>query len=407
MGERGDTHTTPRPRGRHTRRRARRTLARTALAAGLVVGAAACTQPGGPGGGHARGSFSMLTYNVAGLPQEISTENPREHIPLISPLLNEYDVVLTQEDFDWWMPVVDQLDFVHYHERLRAQATHEYRSEQHPGPEAVGIDPAARGMFVGDGNGVLSRLPFTGNTRVPWAGCFGGIDTSDGGAGDCLAMKGFAMVTMTLPSGALVDVYTLHAEAGGTAEDQRLQGEDYSQLADFIAATSGGSGRDRRRRHQPAHRRHPSRRRGRGRHRDLAALPRRRRSDRRVRGDRVPRHRLDRQDRVPQRRGRPASRPPATRCRASGSPPPTATPSATTHRWWWSSRGGSDGAEPVTEAMARARNVSRQSRAAPASDCLESPGTAVIASGWRTRSLCEVLVRSLSSGGRRPRGPRR
>jgi endonuclease/exonuclease/phosphatase family metal-dependent hydrolase len=231
---------TPRPRGRRARATAGRTLARTTLAAGLVATAAACTHPGGPGGGPAGGTFSVLTYNVAGLPQEISTENPREHIPLISPLLNEYDVVLTQEDFDWWMPVLDQLDFVHYHERLRAQATHEHRSAQHPGPEAVGIDPAARGMFVGDGNGVLSRLPFTGNTRVPWTGCFGGIDTSDGGAADCLAMKGFAMVTMTLPSGGLVDVYTLHAEAGGTAEDQRLQGEDFSQLAEFIAATSAG-----------------------------------------------------------------------------------------------------------------------------------------------------------------------
>jgi|RhiMethySRZTD1v2_1073278.scaffolds.fasta_scaffold00426_17 endonuclease/exonuclease/phosphatase (EEP) superfamily protein YafD len=221
-------------------RRARRTMTRGALAAGLVAAAAACTHPGGPGGGGARGEFSVLSYNVAGLPQEISTENPKEHIPLISPLLNEYDVVLTQEDFDWWMPVVDQLDFVHYHERLRAQATHEYRSEQHPGPEAVGIDPAARGMFVGDGNGVLSRLPFTGNTRVPWTGCFGGIDTSDGGAADCLAMKGFAMVTMTLPNGALVDVYTLHAEAGGTAADQALQVDDFDQLADFIATTSAG-----------------------------------------------------------------------------------------------------------------------------------------------------------------------
>jgi endonuclease/exonuclease/phosphatase (EEP) superfamily protein YafD len=241
MGERGDTHRTPRPPAGPTGGRARRRLARAALAAGLVAAAAACTQPGGGGGGgDARGSFDVLTYNVAGLPQEISTENPREHIPLISPLLNDYDVVLTQEDFDWWMPILDQLDFVHYHERLRAEATHEHRSAQHPGPEAVGIDPAARGMFVGDGNGVLSRLPFTGNTRVPWTGCFGGADTADGGAGDCLAMKGFAMVTMTLPSGALVDLYTLHAEAGGTAEDQRLQGEDFAQLADFIAATSAG-----------------------------------------------------------------------------------------------------------------------------------------------------------------------
>ena len=229
---------TPRPRGRPRRATAGRTLARTALAAGLVA-AAACTQPGGGAGAAPPGSFSVLTYNVAGLPQEISTENPREHIPLISPLLNDYDVVLTQEDFDWWMPVLDQLDFVHYHERLRAQATPRAPLGAAPRPRGGRHRPAARGMFVGDGNGVLSRLPFTG-TPAPLDRLLRRHRHSDGGAADCLAMKGFAMVTMTLPSGGLVDVYTLHAEAGGTAEDQRLQGEDFTQLAEFIAATSAG-----------------------------------------------------------------------------------------------------------------------------------------------------------------------
>ncbi len=232
MGERGDRT-----------RRARRTLAGTLTA--VLVAAAACTSSGGGGGGgggdDAGGEFSLLSYNVAGLPQEISQENPAEHIPLISPLLDEYDVVLTQEDFDWWQGLAGTLDFVHYHERLRADATHEYRSEQHPGPEAAGLDPATRPMlYVGDGNGVLSRLPFTGNTRVAWTGCFGGIDTSDGGAADCLAMKGFAVVTLTLADGAEVDLYTLHAEAGGTAEDQRLQGENFAQLADHIEQNSAG-----------------------------------------------------------------------------------------------------------------------------------------------------------------------
>jgi Endonuclease/Exonuclease/phosphatase family len=232
---------------RDARRRAPRGVLGAALVAGLVATtAAACTKPGhgggggGGGGGGSGGAFSVLTYNVAGLPQEISTVNPQVHIPLISPLLNDYDVVLTQEDFDWWTGVAGTLDFVHYHERLRAQATHEYRTERHPGPEAVGIDPASRPLFVGDGLGVLSRIPFTGNTRVPWPECFGGLDTSDGGAGDCLAMKGFAMVTMTLADGADVDVYTLHAEAGGTAEDQRLQAENFGQLARFIDEHSAG-----------------------------------------------------------------------------------------------------------------------------------------------------------------------
>jgi hypothetical protein len=234
-------------------RERRHTAVGAALAAGLILTMTACTLPGGPGrgggGGNGgggseprRGSFSVLTYNVAGLPQEISTVNPREHIPLISPLLDAYDIVLTQEDFDWWMPIIDELglDFVHYHERLQAEATHTHRLPRHPGPEAAGIDPAGRPLLVGDGNGIMSRLPFTGNTRVAWPGCFGGPDTNDGGAGDCLAMKGFAMVTLTLPNDAEVDLYTFHGEAGGTAEDQRLQAEDYVLLADHIATHSAG-----------------------------------------------------------------------------------------------------------------------------------------------------------------------
>jgi Endonuclease/Exonuclease/phosphatase family len=184
----------------------------------------------------------MLSYNVAGLPQELSEVNPEEHIPLISPLLDDYDVVLTQEDFDFWLPLLDELDFVNYHDRLRAETTHEYATAVYPGPEATGADRPE--MQVGDGLGVLSRFPFTDEVRVPWTGCFGGFDTSDGGAGDCLAAKGFAMVRMTLgdgdAGGSVVDVYTLHGEAGGTDEDQRLQEEDFAQLAEHIAANSEG-----------------------------------------------------------------------------------------------------------------------------------------------------------------------
>ena len=239
MGERGDTD-----RRAH---RARRRATTAGTLAALVAVAAACTGTGGGndnGGGEAgagpAGELSLLTYNVAGLPQEISSENPEQHLPLISPLLNDYDIVLTQEDFDWWQDLAATLDFVNYHDRLRADATHEHRSEPHPGPEAVGLDTASRPLQVGDGLGVLSRIPFTGNTRVPWSGCFGGLDVSDGGAGDCLAMKGFMMVTLTLADGVEVDLYNLHGEAGGTDEDQRLQAQGFDELGAFIEERSAG-----------------------------------------------------------------------------------------------------------------------------------------------------------------------
>jgi hypothetical protein len=187
------------------------------------------------------GSFTVLSYNVAGLPQEISTVNPKEHLPLISPLLDDYDVVLTQEDFDWWRPALDGFDFVNYHDRVRADVTHEHQTAQYPGPEAAGVDLAARPeLAIGDGLGVLSRFPFTDEQRVPWRGCFGGLDTSDGGAADCAAAKGFAVVRMTLADGVEVDVYTLHAEAGGTPKDQALQVDDFAELAEFINSYSDG-----------------------------------------------------------------------------------------------------------------------------------------------------------------------
>ncbi|MGZ8765568.1 MAG: cellulase family glycosylhydrolase [Acidimicrobiia bacterium] len=197
--------------------------------------------PRGACPGDITGSFDALAYNVAGLPQEISGENPAVNIPLISPRLEPYDLVLTQEDFDWWQPALDALDFANYHDRLRAQVTHPYRSTRHPGPVAAGLDPSTRPtLLVGDGLGYLSRFPASDDRRVAWKGCFGGANTADGGAGDCLAMKGFAVSTLEPAPGVLVDVYNLHVEAGGTAEDQRLQGDDMGDLATFILEHSAG-----------------------------------------------------------------------------------------------------------------------------------------------------------------------
>jgi hypothetical protein len=142
----------------------------------------------------ASGEVLLLSYNVAGLPEAFSSGDPEANLPEISPLLEDYDIVLTQELFDWWVPEVEGIepDFPDYQEWLRADVTHEHRTEQHPGPEAVGIGTELdrEAPFVGDGLGMLSRVPFDDVERVPWTGCFGGPDTSDGGAGDCLAMKG-------------------------------------------------------------------------------------------------------------------------------------------------------------------------------------------------------------------------
>ncbi len=233
-------------------RRAHRPFTCALAAAALLVGLAACSDDGGDadagtptttaaaatdGGG---GTIDVLTYNVAGLPQEISKVTPSEDIPLISPLLADYDVVLTQEDFDWWVPggLADGLDFNQYHERLRADAGFAFATPVHPGPEAAGVDLAARPeMAIGDGIGIMADLPLDDFEVQAWEGCFGGFTE---GASDCLAMKGFRVATMDLGDGALVDVYSLHGEAGGTEADQALQPEDFAQLAAYVASHSGG-----------------------------------------------------------------------------------------------------------------------------------------------------------------------
>jgi hypothetical protein len=175
------------------------------------------------------GEFSTLSYNVAGLPQEVSQVNPEDHIPLISPLLNEYDVVLTQEDFDWWQPSLDNLDFVNYHTRLRAAVDHQYQSEKHPGPEAVGLDVARDRpqLMVGDGLGLLSRFPSDEFRRVPWKTC-------GAGAADCLAMKGFAMARIEVALDVVVDFYDLHADAGSGEDDKAARVAGFDQLAAYI-----------------------------------------------------------------------------------------------------------------------------------------------------------------------------
>ncbi|MCB0971516.1 MAG: endonuclease/exonuclease/phosphatase family protein [Acidimicrobiales bacterium] len=221
--------------------------------ASLLLGAAACsgsgpeaaTDPGdgGPVPEATSGTVRLLAYNVAGLPQEISKVTPAEDLPQIGPLLEDYDLVLTQEDFDWWDPdgLASGLDFTSYHEHLWADTTFAHRTEPHPGPEAVDLDPTTRpDLELGDGLAVGSRFPLVEVERVPWTRCFGGLDTSDGGAADCLAMKGFLFARVELADGVLVDVYDLHVEAGGSELDQQLQADDIAQLQAYIAEHSEG-----------------------------------------------------------------------------------------------------------------------------------------------------------------------
>jgi hypothetical protein len=193
-------------------------------------------QASGSGDAATSGEFSALTYNVAGLPQLLSGSNPEEYMPLIGPLLNDYDLVLTQEDFA--NPVPNDSPFQFFHEVLLDTTNHPYRPEAMAAP--LGANPDRPSAFTSDGLNMFSRFPVGPLTRVAWPDCFGGADTSDRGAGDCLAVKGFTHSRVTLADGAEIDVYNLHGEAGSTPADVEAARTGFALLGEYIVANSAG-----------------------------------------------------------------------------------------------------------------------------------------------------------------------
>jgi len=161
------------------------------------------------------GELTVLTYNVAGLPQGISSSNPEQNIPQISPLLNAFPLVLVQEDF--W-----------YHAELTADIEHSNISEPFP------ADPMRMG--IGDGLNRFSETPFAELERQQWYDCNGTVDCSS----DCLARKGWSFARHTLAEGVEVDVYNLHMEAGGCPEDIEIRLQATLNLAEAIAERSDG-----------------------------------------------------------------------------------------------------------------------------------------------------------------------
>ncbi len=176
----------------------------------LLLFRCSANQPAAFAPGPAAGEFSLLTYNVAGLPQGVSASNPEKNIPLISPLLNQFDLALVQEDF-------------YYHEQLRAQARHPYQST----PKA----PAAQ-FTDGDGLNRFSEFPFANFLRELWQHC------SNEDASDCLAKKGFSAAETEIAPGIIIDVYNLHLDAGGTAADITARERQIEQLIRRVKARS-------------------------------------------------------------------------------------------------------------------------------------------------------------------------
>lgn len=154
------------------------------------------------------GEFNALTYNVAGLPEGINADqHPTKHMHLISPLMNNYDIVNFQEDFA-------------YHDSLYRQIQLPYKSEY-----------VAKVVF-GDGLNTVSTIPFMDYTRIKWNQCNGT---------DCLTPKGFTYCRLRFKNDVFVDLYNVHCNAGSDTNDLRARRNNITQLCNYMDAHSAGN----------------------------------------------------------------------------------------------------------------------------------------------------------------------
>ncbi|MEU4567394.1 hypothetical protein [Micromonospora sp. NPDC023956] len=182
-----------------------RLLASAALLAALVptpAPAAAASPPA-----VATGAFSVLTYNVAGLPEPLSGSNPAVNTGPIGERVNAYDIVHVQEDFN-------------YHADLYATDRHPHRTR------------TSGGVPFGSGLNTMSNLPFSDFQRVTWNRCAGA---------DCLTPKGFTASRIRLAEGVYVDFYNVHANAGSGERDLAARRDNLAQLSAYITANSVGN----------------------------------------------------------------------------------------------------------------------------------------------------------------------
>ncbi|KAH7108034.1 Endonuclease/exonuclease/phosphatase [Auriculariales sp. MPI-PUGE-AT-0066] len=154
------------------------------------------------------GSFKLLSYNVAGLPDILSSSDPSTNTPLISARLGPYTVINVEEDFN-------------YHAALYASDSHTYRTA------------TSGGVPFGSGLNTLSNFEIIDEDRVKWNDC----NLNDG---DCLTPKGFMFMRLRTSDGTYFDLYNLHMDAGSDDGDRTARKSNWAQVTAYAQAHSQG-----------------------------------------------------------------------------------------------------------------------------------------------------------------------
>ena len=156
------------------------------------------------------GELHALTYNVHGLPPEITLDDTTDRMTQIGPLLGDFDLVGMQEDF--------------------IEANHEILAGASGHPTQRWFGDVGDERIYGSGLAIFANLTEVDHHHEPFDECYGFLDHSS----DCMATKGFQMMRLQLAEGLEVDVYNSHLEAGGGEEDVAARESNVQQIVDAM-----------------------------------------------------------------------------------------------------------------------------------------------------------------------------
>jgi endonuclease/exonuclease/phosphatase family metal-dependent hydrolase len=162
------------------------------------------------------GELQVLTYNVHGLPPEITLDDTTIRMTQIGPLLSTYDLVGLQEDF--------------------IEANHEILASASDHPTQRWFGDVLEERIYGSGLAVLADLTEVEHHHEHYADCNGFLEDSS----DCMASKGFQMMRLELAEGVEIDVYNSHLEAGGGEDDVAARESNVEQIVAAMETLSDG-----------------------------------------------------------------------------------------------------------------------------------------------------------------------
>jgi len=159
------------------------------------------------------GQFSVLTYNIHGLPPEVTNDDTTRRIEQIAPLLADYDVVGLQED--WIVEnhdiLIDNTDF---------QTIDAFD------------EPSTDEKVYGSGLSLLSDFSLVEFNHIYYDRCNGYIDS----ASDCFASKGVQSAVLDI-DGHEFTILNTHLEAGSGDLDDEIRFEQIQTIVEILETT--------------------------------------------------------------------------------------------------------------------------------------------------------------------------